>query len=98
MIQFGLGFIDFAFSAGGTAPREQGNYVNLRGIIMMSVKNRLAMRVPATGLRLLLSVAIGAGLGLGLGTASAWGDDKPQSELLKPFLGTWTSAGEGLDS
>jgi uncharacterized protein (TIGR03067 family) len=98
MIQFGLGFIDFAFSAGGTAPREQDDYVNSRGIIMMSVKNRMAMRVLATGLRLLLSVAIGVGVGLGLGTASALGDDKPQSELLKPFLGTWTSAGEGLDS
>jgi uncharacterized protein (TIGR03067 family) len=98
MIQFGLGLIDFAFQAGTTTPRDRSVYVTSRGIIMMSVKNRMAMSVPATGLTLLLSIAIGAGLGLGLGTASALGDDKPQSELLKPFLGTWTSSGDGLDS
>jgi uncharacterized protein (TIGR03067 family) len=98
MIQFGLEFIDFAFFAGSTAPREQSDDVTLRGIIMMFVTNRMAMRAPAAGLTLLLTAAIGASLGVGLSGASAWGDDKPQSELLKPFQGTWTTSGEGLDA
>jgi len=45
-----------------------------------------------------LTLAIGAGLYLSWGSASAWGDEKSQSELLKPFQGTWTSAGEGIDA
>jgi uncharacterized protein (TIGR03067 family) len=98
MIQFGLEFIDFAFFAGRTAPREQSNDVNLRGIIMMFVTNRMVMRAPATGLTLLLAVALGAGFSLGVSGTKALGDDKPQSELLKPFQGTWASSGEGLDA
>jgi uncharacterized protein (TIGR03067 family) len=65
---------------------------------MMAVTNRMGMRASAAGLTTLLTLAIWAGLSLGGGTARALGDDKPQSELLKPFQGTWTSEGEGLES
>ena len=31
-------------------------------------------------------------------TSQALGDDKPQSELLKPFQGTWATDGDGIDA
>jgi uncharacterized protein (TIGR03067 family) len=65
---------------------------------MMSVTSRKAMRAPATGLALVMTLAIGAGLYLGIHPASARGDEKSQADLLKPFQGTWASSGEGLDA
>jgi len=66
---------------------------------MMAVTNRMGMRASVAGLTTLLTLAIWAGLSLGEGKALALGDDKPQSELLKPFQGTWATAeGEGLDA
>jgi uncharacterized protein (TIGR03067 family) len=65
---------------------------------MIAVTNRMGMRASAAGLTTFLTLAIWAGLGLGEGTARALGDDKPQSELLKPFQGTWTTDGDGIDA
>ena len=65
---------------------------------MMAVTNRIGMRASAVGLTTLISLALWAGLGLGGGAARAFGDDKPQSELLKPFQGTWASEGDGIDA
>jgi uncharacterized protein (TIGR03067 family) len=65
---------------------------------MVSVTNRRAMSAPAMGLTFLLTAAIGAGLSLGWGAASARGDDKSQTDLLKSLQGTWASSGEGIDS
>jgi uncharacterized protein (TIGR03067 family) len=76
---------------------KKSDYVNLRGIIMLSVTNRRAMSAPAMGLTFLLTVAISAGFGLGW-AASARGDDKSQTDLLKPLQGTWASSGEGIDA
>ena len=46
-----------------------------------------------------MTVAALAALALLAGTSvQALGDDKPQSELLKPFQGTWATDGEGLDA
>ena len=64
---------------------------------MMAVTNRIGMRASAAGLTTLLTFAIWAGLSLSGGTARALGDDKPQSELLKPFQGTWTTDGDGIE-
>jgi uncharacterized protein (TIGR03067 family) len=51
------------------------------------------------GLTTLLTAALWAGLSLLGGiTAPALADDKPQSELLKPFQGTWATDGDGLDA
>ena len=64
----------------------------------MPLTKRLGMRASA-GLSTLLTVAILAGLSLLCGvTARALADDKPQSELLKPFQGTWATDGDGLDA
>jgi len=65
---------------------------------MMAVTNRMGMRASAAGLTTLLTLAIGAGLSLSGGTARALGDDKPLTELLKPFQGTWASGGDGIES
>ena len=59
---------------------------------MMAVINRMDMRVTALSLTLLLS-ASGAVVGLSGREALALADDKPQSELLKPFQGTWALVG-----
>ena len=64
----------------------------------MAVTNRVGMRAFTAGLTTLLTLAIWAGLYLGGGTARALGDDKPQSELLKSFQGTWSTEGDGLDA
>ena len=64
----------------------------------MPLTKRLGMRTSA-GLTTLLTVALWAGLSLlGGVTARALADDKPQSELLKPFQGTWATDGDGLDA
>ena len=56
------------------------------------------MRTSA-GLSTLLAVVALAALGLlGGVTAQALADDKPQSELLKPFQGTWATDGDGIDA
>jgi uncharacterized protein (TIGR03067 family) len=65
---------------------------------MMAVTNRMTLKATLAGLTTLLSLALMAGLGLAGGAASAFGDDKPQSELLKPFQGTWASEGDGIDA
>jgi uncharacterized protein (TIGR03067 family) len=64
---------------------------------MMAVTNRKGMRASAAGFISLLSLALWAGFSLGWGAARAFGDDKPQSELLKPFQGTWATEGDGID-
>jgi uncharacterized protein (TIGR03067 family) len=64
---------------------------------MMSLKKRIRMRT--TGLSTLLAVATLAALGLlGGVTARALADDKPQSEKLKPFQGSWATDGDGIDA
>jgi uncharacterized protein (TIGR03067 family) len=64
---------------------------------MMSLKKRIRMRT--TGLATLFAVAALAFLGLMGGvTARALADDKPQSEKLKPFQGSWATDGEGIDA
>ncbi len=65
---------------------------------MMAVTNRIGIGASAAGLTTLFSFALWAGLSLGGGAARAFGDDKPQSELLKPLLGTWASEGDGIDA
>ena len=65
---------------------------------MKFVTNWAAMRAPAMGLTLLLTLATGIALNMTWGAASAWGDEKSQAELIKPFLGTWASSGEGIDA
>jgi uncharacterized protein (TIGR03067 family) len=56
------------------------------------------MRTFATLFSLVTAAAL-SGLGLLSGaTPRALGDDKSQSELLKPFQGTWATDGEGLDA
>jgi uncharacterized protein (TIGR03067 family) len=64
---------------------------------MLSVTNRVPITARAAGLALLLTAAIGASFSLCV-TASVLGDDKSQTELLKPFQGTWASSGEGIDT
>jgi uncharacterized protein (TIGR03067 family) len=64
----------------------------------MPLTKRLEMRTfagLATALTVVALVALGSVVGL---TSQALGDDKPQSELLKPFLGTWATDGEGIDA
>ena len=64
----------------------------------MRLKAKLGMRTLARFFTLLTVVAF-AGLGLLIGvTSQALGDDKPKSELLKPFQGTWATDGEGIDA
>jgi uncharacterized protein (TIGR03067 family) len=79
-------------------PREKSIIVKLRGMIMLFKTNRLAMRAAAAALSFGLTVAIAASLSLGWGAATARGDEKAQSELLKPFQGTWASSGEGIEA
>jgi uncharacterized protein (TIGR03067 family) len=64
---------------------------------MIVVTNRTGMRVTALGLMMLL-LAVCAAAALGGRAAFAYADDKPQSELLKPFQGTWNSSGEGIEA
>jgi uncharacterized protein (TIGR03067 family) len=65
---------------------------------MMFVSKRKVLGASATGLTLVVTLALGASLHLGWGAASAWGDEKSQSDLLKPFQGTWMSSGEGIEA
>jgi uncharacterized protein (TIGR03067 family) len=65
---------------------------------MKLMTNRMAMRAPALGLSLALTVAIGTGFIISGGPASARAADKSQAELIKPFLGTWASSGDGIDA
>jgi len=65
---------------------------------MKFVTNRLAMRAPAIGFTLLLTLVTGIVLDLGWGAGSVRGDEKSQSDLIKPFLGTWASSGDGLEA
>jgi uncharacterized protein (TIGR03067 family) len=58
----------------------------------------MGMRTFA-GLSSLLMVAALAAFALLTGvTAQALADDKPQSEQLKPFQGSWATDGDGLDA
>jgi uncharacterized protein (TIGR03067 family) len=64
----------------------------------MSLTNRSGMRTFA-GLSTLLAVVALAGLAISVtATSPALGDDKPQSELLKPFQGTWATDGDGIEA
>ncbi len=64
----------------------------------MRSTNRLGMRTSA-GLSTILTVAALTVLGLSAGVSSrALGDDKAQSELLKPFQGAWATDGDGIDA
>ena len=65
---------------------------------MKFVTNRMAMRAPAMGFTLVLTLATGIALNMSWGAVSARGDEKSQAELIKPFLGTWASSGEGIDA
>jgi uncharacterized protein (TIGR03067 family) len=65
---------------------------------MMAVTNRMRLRAFAAGLTTVLVLALWVSLSLTGSAPSAFGDDKPQSELLKPFQGTWASEGDGIDS
>jgi uncharacterized protein (TIGR03067 family) len=57
----------------------------------MPLPKRLEMHTFA-GLATLLSVVAL------VVTSQARGDDKAQTEILKPFLGTWATDGEGIDA
>ncbi len=62
----------------------------------MPLTKHLGMRKSVSLFTLLAAVAL---TGLLVGAASqALGDDKPQSELLKPFQGTWATDGDGIDA
>jgi uncharacterized protein (TIGR03067 family) len=64
----------------------------------MPLLKRLGMHTSA-GLSTLFAVVALSGLGLSVGvTTQALGDDKSQSELLKPFQGSWATDGDGLDA
>jgi uncharacterized protein (TIGR03067 family) len=64
----------------------------------MPSTKRSGMRTFAVLCTLLAAVAL-VGLGLAAGvTSRALGDDKPATEALKPFLGTWATDGEGIDA
>jgi uncharacterized protein (TIGR03067 family) len=64
----------------------------------MPSTKRSGMRTFASLSTLLTAFAL-VGLGLMAGaTSRAHGDDKAQSEVLKPFLGTWATDGEGIDA
>jgi uncharacterized protein (TIGR03067 family) len=65
---------------------------------MKFVANRMAMRTPTLGFTLFLTLAIGTGLNMSWVAASAAADSKSQAELIKPFLGTWASSGDGIDA
>jgi uncharacterized protein (TIGR03067 family) len=65
---------------------------------MLLMTNRRATSSPAMVLMFLLTVAIGASLSLGWGSRSARGDEKSEVELFKPFQGTWSSSGEGIEA
>jgi uncharacterized protein (TIGR03067 family) len=97
MIQFGLVLIDRASSELHETRPARSHFVSFRGIIMMAVTNRVGMRATALSLTFFVLV-VGAAMGLCGSGSGALADDKPQSELLKPFQGTWVSAGEGIDA
>ncbi len=64
----------------------------------MPLTKHLGLRTSASLFPLLAVVAL-AGLGLLVSaTSQALGDDKSQSELLKPFQGTWATDGDGIDA
>jgi uncharacterized protein (TIGR03067 family) len=65
---------------------------------MMPVTNRMSLRASAAGLTTVFSLALWTGLYLSAGAARAFGDDKAEKEVLKPFQGTWASEGDGIDS
>ena len=95
MIQSVSGYLTLLTSAHPAYPREPSDIVNLRGIIMAFVKIRAAMNAPAAALAIFSLTAL---LGAAICLSSAKGDETPQTELLKPFQGTWASSGEGIDS
>jgi uncharacterized protein (TIGR03067 family) len=73
-------------------------FCSLRGTTIMSLTKRLGMRTSSILSTLLAAVAL-TSLGLLAGvTPRALGDEKPQSELLKPFQGTWATDGDGIDA
>jgi len=92
MIQFGLGgLIDRASSS----RRFFGIW---RGIIIMTVTNRMSTRAFTTGVSMLLAVALWASFLLVGGASRALGDEKKAAEVLKSIKGTWTSDADGIDS
>jgi uncharacterized protein (TIGR03067 family) len=92
MIQFGLGvLIDRAL----LSKRFFGIW---RGIIIMTVTNRMNARALTTGVSMLLGVALWAGFMLVGGTPRALGDDAKTADVLKSIKGTWTSDADGIDS
>jgi uncharacterized protein (TIGR03067 family) len=60
---------------------------------MMAVTNRMGVRAFTACLTALFTLVIWGGR-----TSRALGEDKPQSELLKPFQGSWSTDGDGLDA
>jgi uncharacterized protein (TIGR03067 family) len=64
---------------------------------MLCVRKWVAMHAPALSLTLLLIGAVAAGISV-CGTTGALADETPQTELFKPFQGTWASSGEGIDA
>jgi uncharacterized protein (TIGR03067 family) len=99
MIQFALAFNERACSGHSPSLLGQSNRFCFWGIIMMAVTNRMRVRASlAAGLTVGLALAIWAGLSAGGSMARTLGDDKPQSELLKPLQGTWNTEGDGLDA
>jgi uncharacterized protein (TIGR03067 family) len=98
MIQFGLAFIGRASPEPEKTLLARSDSISLRGIIMLAVTNRIGMRARSAGSIALLTLAVWAGLNLVGNSARALGDDKPQSELLKPLQGSWATDGEGLEA
>jgi uncharacterized protein (TIGR03067 family) len=92
MIQFGLrAVIDRASSS----KRFFGTW---RGIIMMTVTNRMNVRALTAGVSTLLAMALLASFMLVGGASRALGDDTKTADVLKAIKGTWTSDADGIDS
>ncbi len=64
----------------------------------MAATKRLGMNAKSAGVALGFTIAISAALGVVSTAPCAFGDDKPQTEALKPFQGSWETDGEGIDS
>ncbi len=64
---------------------------------MIAVTKRPGARFTTLCLTI-LALAVWTAVGLAGGASFALADDKPQSELLKPFQGTWNSTGDGIDA
>jgi uncharacterized protein (TIGR03067 family) len=97
MIQFGLVLIDRASQELHETQFARSNSVSFRGITMKAMTNGVGLRATGFGLPI-FALAVWAVAGFASSATLVLADDKPQSELLKPFQGTWNSTGDGIDA